>query len=76
MSTPKPTAAQTKAAEKWIKPMLQMLHDPALWAIRLDLLESETPENQIYITFVDNEITARIKSTANTGRRSYEEITK
>jgi hypothetical protein len=75
MSSPKPTAAQRKAAEKRVKPMLQMLHDPALWGLRTDLIESETPEATLYLSFVDSEITGRLVIPAKPSRRSYEEIT-
>lgn len=70
------TAAERKAIEKWVKPLLGLLNDPALWAIRADLEESTSVIKLLYTNTVNEEIDARLDSPAKTSRRSYEEITK
>lgn len=75
MAQPNPTAAQRKAAEKWIQPLLGLLNDPALWSLRTDLEASDSVMKTLYIEAVKTEIDARIVTPANFSRRSYEEIT-
>ena len=67
------TAAQRKAAAKWVGPLLQALNDPAVWAIKADLAELKE-ENNLYLDLVNAEISTRINTPVKTVSTKKEEI--